>query len=447
MNIVPRKELSLFDSICIIVGIVIGAGIYEITPTVAACMGGWAGILGIWLVGGLLSLTGALCYAELAAAYPHEGGDYVYQTRAYGKGVGYLFGWSQLVIIRPGDIALMAFVFARYAITLYAPWENMLPIYATLAVVVLTLINILGVKQGKWTQNLLTVIKSVGILAIIAVGFLAPAPKYIPGTSSGIELEGFKLALILVLFAFGGWNEMAYVAAEVKHPKRNIVRALVVGTVLVIGIYMLINGAFIHALGPAGMSSSTAIAVDALAVIAPETAAKIISIIVCISALGAVNGLIFTGARISYALGTEHRSFRFLGQWSERFGTPVRSLIVQGAISLAILFFAGSFIDTILYSAPVVWLFFLGTGVSVFVLRRRDPDIDRPYKISAFPLPALIFCAACIFMLYSSFTYAMAMRPLGLTIVFSVLLAGFVFYLLIEKGNGSEVLSRGRQIQ
>ncbi len=435
MGMAPEKELSLFDSICIIVGIVIGAGIYEITPTVASCMGGWGGILGIWLAGGFLALTGALCYAELATAYPHDGGDYVYQSRAYGSCVGYLFGWSQLVIIRPGDIALMAFVFARYAVTLYAPWEFMVPLYATLVVVVLTLINILGVKQGKWTQNLLTVIKAVGILAIVAAGFLAPPPKFMPGTASEITPEGFKLALILVLFAFGGWNEMAYVAAEVRHPKRNIVRALVVGTVVVIFIYTLVNGAFLHALGQTAMSSSKAIAVDTFALVAPGAASKIISIIICISALGAVNGLIFTGSRISYALGAEHRSFHFLGKWSERFGTPAKSLVFQGAISLAILFFAGSFIDAILYTAPIVWLFFLGTGISVFVLRRREPNIDRPYKISAFPLPALVFCAACIFMCYSSFTYALAMKPVGLIVVLCVLVSGLIFYRLTEKGS------------
>jgi basic amino acid/polyamine antiporter, APA family len=447
MGATPRKELSLFDSICIIVGIIIGAGIYEITPTVAACMGGWVGIMGIWLAGGLLALTGAMCYAELATAYPQEGGDYVYQTRAYGKWAGYLFGWSQLVIIRPGDIALMAFIFARYAVTIYAPYKNMLPIYAVMAVIVLTLINILGVKQGKWTQNLLTIIKSVGILAIVAAGFLAaPVRQSVQAETSGITIDGFKLALILVLFAFGGWNEMAYVAAEVKKPKYNIVRALVIGTVLVIGLYMLINGSFLHALGQSGMSSSKAIAVDSFSMATPGMASKIISIIICISALGAVNGLIFTGARISYALGAEHRSFGLLGTWSPRFGTPVKSLIVQGCISLAILLFAGSFIDTILYSAPVVWLFFLGTGISVFVLRRKEPQTERPYKISGFPIPALIFCAASIFMFYSSFTYALSVKPVGLIIVFSVLVAGVIVYWLKETGSdlrveGQEVIS------
>jgi len=414
------------------VGIIIGAGIYEITPTVAACMGGWEGILGIWLAGGLLALTGALCYAELATAYPYQGGDYVYQTRAYGTWAGYLFGWSQLVIIRPGDIALMAFIFARYASTLYAPYENMLPVYASLAVVILTIINILGVKEGKWTQNILTMIKLLGVLAIIAAGFFAPSQTLMPAETSEVNPGGLKLSLILVLFTFGGWNEMAYVAGEVKHPIRNIVRALVIGTILVTVLYMLINSSFIHALGQEKMASSQAIAVDTLATVAPGIAAKAISIIICISALGAVSGLIFTGARISYAMGVEHSSFRGLGAWSPRFGTPVRALIVQGCLSLAILLLAGSFIDTILYTAPVVWLFFLATGLSVFVLRHKDRQVPRPYKVSGFPLTTIIFCFCCIFMLYSSVTYAMIMKPIGLIMVLTVLFLGVSIYWFTE---------------
>jgi amino acid transporter len=439
MGALPAKELSLFDSICIIVGIIIGAGIYEVTPTVAQYMGDWKGILSIWLAGGLLALTGALCYAELATAYPNEGGDYVYQSRAYGSWAGYLFGWSQLVIIRPGDIALMAFVFARYAATLYAPHENIIPVYATMAVIILTLINILGVKEGKWTQNLLTVIKSLGILAIIVVGLFAPVQNAVPAETSGMTYGGFKLALILVLFTFGGWNEMAYVAAEVKDPRRNIVRSMVIGTILVTVLYVMINGSFLKALGLERMSSSQAIAVDALATVAPGMAAKAISILICISALGAVNGLVFTGARISYAMGVEHRSFRRLGNWSPRFRTPVWALIVQGCLSLAILIFAGSFIDTILYTAPVAWLFFLATGLSVFVLRYKDPETPRPYKVSGFPLPTVIFCICCMFMLYSSVTYAMTVRPVGLITVACVLLSGvFIYWFTDIRGRAKE---------
>jgi APA family basic amino acid/polyamine antiporter len=430
----PRRQLSLFDSTCIIVGIIIGAGIYETAPTVASCMGGWAGVLGIWLVGGLLALAGALCYAELATAYPRQGGDYVYLSRAYGSWAGYLFGWSQLVIIRPGDVALMAFIFATYAQTLYAPLENSRPLYAAAAVVVLTAINVLGVRESKWTQNLLTVVKALGLLAIVAAGFAAPGGgPAASAESTGLSLGGLQLALILVLFTFGGWHEMAYVAAEVKRPTRNIVRALVSGTVGVTVLYVLVNAGFLHALGYTKMASSEAIAVDTVATVLPDVASRAVSVLICISALGAVNGLVFTGARISYAMGDEHAAFRALGRWHGRLGTPVWALLAQGCLSLGIVLVAGSFIDTILYTAPVVWLFFLGTGLSVFVLRRREPDTPRPYKLAGYPVTTLIFCACCAFMLYNCVSYALAEEKwIALVVVSGVLLAGALLYWLTD---------------
>jgi APA family basic amino acid/polyamine antiporter len=435
MNIkaTPTKELSLFDSTCVIVGIILGAGIYEITPTVASCMNGWKGILGVWLTGGLLALTGALCYAELATTYPKEGGDYIYQTRAYGKWAGYLFGWSQLIIIRPGDIALLSFVFARYASTLYSPFPNIIPLYAALAVLILTVVNVLGVKEGKWTQNLLTTIKSVGLLLIIIAGLLAPAESSISVEMSASLNTDLRLALILVMFTFGGWNEMAYVAAEIKSPEKNIVRALVIGTVSITVLYVLVNLSFLSALGYENMASSQAIAVDTLATLVPDTAAKLISILICISALGAINGLIFTGARISYAMGSDHSIFRGLGAWDSRSGTPVRALVFQGLLSLSFILFAGSFIDTILYTAPVVWLFLLATGISVFILRKKDSNAPRPYRIPGFPFTVILFCVSSIFMLYNSLTYAIAFKPIGLIIIFSVVLAGMIIYGLSKR--------------
>ena len=173
----PKPELSLFDSTCIIVGIIIGAGIYETAPTVAGCLGSATNILSVWLLGGFLALAGSLCYAELATAIPQEGGDYVYLTRAYGPWVGFLFGWSQLAVVRPGDIALMAFIFARYAREIFPLGGLGQLFYAGAAVVVLTGINILGVKSGKWTQNILTLAKICGMLAIIVVGFSAPPAR------------------------------------------------------------------------------------------------------------------------------------------------------------------------------------------------------------------------------------------------------------------------------
>jgi len=348
-------------------------------------------------------------------------------SRAYGSWAGYLFGWAQLGIVRPGDIALLAFIFARYAQTLYAPFENVRLLYAIVAIIVLTAIDILGVKEGKWTQNLLTVIKTLGLLAIVTAGFLAPGG---PPASEPMPLAmgGLELALILVLFTFGGWNEMAYVAAEVKQPKRNIVRALVFGVTAVTTLYILVNSAFLYALGYVKMSTSQAVAVETIAAVFPEVAGRAISILICISALGAVNGLIFTGARISYAMGAEHAAFRGLGRWSRRLGTPVWALVVQVCLSLAIVLLVGSFIGTILYTAPVVWIFFLATGLSVFVLRYKEPQTLRPYKVTGYPVTTIIFCACCIFMFYSSVSYALADRPVGLLILTGILLAGVLVY-------------------
>lgn len=429
-----KKELSLFDVMCIIVGIIIGAGIYETTPVVAACMGSGPRTLFIWLAGGLLALTGALCYAELATTYPRSGGDYVYLTRAYGRTMGFLFGWTQLVIVRPGDIALISFVFARYAEILYAPFEHVRLVYAALAVILLTAINILGVKQGKWTQNILTVIKSLGLMAIVAAALFAPERTSTPAPVAPGELN-LNLAVILVLFTYGGWNEIAYVAAEVKRPERNILRGLVIGTVAVTVLYLLANWAFLHTLGYEGMTGSEAVAVDSLATVFPEAAARVVGAIVCISALGAVNGLIFTGSRITYALGTEHRVFRHVGLWNKRSGTPIRALALQGCISLAIIVLAGSFIDTIVYTAPIFWSFVLATGLSLFVLRRKDPDTARPCKVALYPVVPIIFCAVCTFMCYSAFSYAYAVKPIALLILAVLVLAGLFTYLFSKGGH------------
>jgi basic amino acid/polyamine antiporter, APA family len=437
MSTEPKRELSLLDSVCIIVGIIIGAGIFETAPTVAACMGGWGGALGVWLVGGCLALTGALCYAELATAYPRAGGDVVYLTRAYSPGAGFLFGWSQLAIVRPGDIALMAFVFARYAEQLYSPFPAEsglnIPFYATLAITALTVVNVVSVKQGKWTQNVLTIAKTVGLLAIIGVGLFGT--RAAPVTGAPQAFGGTGLALILVLFTFGGWNEIAYVASEVKDPRRNIVRALVIGTVGVTGLYLLANVAFLKALTYNGMAQSEAVAVDVVAAVLPATAARAVAVVVCISALGAVNGLIFTGARITYALGSEHTAFRGLSRWNAQSGTPTRALVLQGALSLAIVLFAGSFIAAIIYTAPVVWLFFLATGLSVFRLRRKEPNTDRPYRVLGFPLTPAVFCLCCIFMFWNCVTYAYKVKPSGLAVLAGTLVLGLLMYLATRSSD------------
>lgn len=423
-----KKELNLFDSTCLIVGIIIGAGIFQTAPDVAkGAFSAW-GVLAIWMVGGLLSLCGALGYAELASAYPREGGDYVYLSRAYGPWAGFMFGWTQLAVVRPGDIALMAFIFATYAQAIHESFTGAsLPhgqqIYACGAAVVLTVINVLGVRQGKWTQNILTSTKVLGLLGIIAVAAVAPRSTVQPVTSGSLPLS---LALIFVLFTFGGWNEMAYVAAEVKNPKRNIVRALVVGTVAVTVLYLLVNGAFLYTLGYNGMAASEAVAVDTVSTLFPDIGAKLISILICISALGALNGLIFTGARISYAVGADHRAFRALGVWHSKRGTPVRALLVQGIITVALIIILGSFDHTLLYTAAAVYSFYLATNAAVIVLRFKEPHVERPYRVTGYPFTTILFCCVCAFLIYSAVAY----KPEVAAVACGILLLGLPLYRL-----------------
>jgi amino acid transporter len=433
MPVAPRKELSLFDSTCIIVGIIIGAGIYQMAPAIASGSYCWWGVLAIWTVGGLLSLFGALGYAELATAYPLEGGDYVYLSRAYGSWAGFLFGWGQLAIIRPGDIAVMAFAFATYARTIYDPLaahpEYSQRVFAAAAVVVLTAINILGVKEGKWTQNLLTIVKAVGLLAIVGVAVAAPQG---PKSTASVQPLPLSLALVFVLFTYGGWNEMAYVAAEVKDSRRNIVRALTLGAAVVTVLYLLVNGAFLYTLGYAGLATSKAVAADSISTVFPNIGGRLISALVCISALGAVSGLIFTGARISYALGAEHRVFGLLGKWHARTGTPIWALLVQAAIAVGLIAALGSFVDTILYTAAPVYTFYLATSLSVIVLRFKEPKVERPYRVTGYPFTTLIFCAVCAFLIYSTVSYAWNVKIKSLCLLEGVLLAGMVIYCLTD---------------
>ncbi len=432
----PKRELSLFDSTCLIVGIILGVGIYRFAPDVAKSVSnGWA-VLALWAIGGLLSLFGALGYAELATAYPGEGGDYVYLSRAYGRWAGFLFGWLQLAVVRPGDIAVVAFAFATYAAEIYRPlgqegWFSAEMLYACAAVAGLTAVNVIGVKQGKWTQNALTIVKAVGLAAIVGVACFAPPSK---PTAAAVGPVSLSVAMLLVLFCFGGWNEMAYVAAEVKKPRRNIVRALVLGTAAVTLLYLLLNGAFLSVLGYWGLAASQAVATDTVAAVFPRLGGRLISALICISALGAVNGLIFTGARISYAVGQDHLVFRPLGKWSAPTGTPVPALLLQGVLAVVLILALGSIIDTVIYTAPAVYTFYIATSLAVFVLRWREPRVERPYRVTGFPVTTLLFCAACGLLIYKAAEYAVMVleRPWIVWLPFAVMLCGLPIYWLSQ---------------
>jgi len=443
----PRRELTLFDSACIIVGIIIGSGIYETTPLIAQNVPGVGWLLAVWLLGGLLSLVGGLCYAELATAYPKEGGDYVYLTRAFGRMPGFLFAWSQLWVVRPGSIGAMAYVFGRYANQLWplggAESDHLARMaYAAAAVTLLSAVNVLGVREGKWTQNLLTTIKVVGLLVVCVAGFWfgSTDPLRPPVAAEGPGTAGLALAMILVLYTYGGWNEMAYVGAEVCRPEKNILRALLLGIVGVTAIYLAVTGAFLWALGFSGTAASGAVAADVLRQAVGPWGARLISLLICLSALGAINGQIFTGARIYYAMGTEHRLFARLGQWNRWFGTPAWSLAMQAGITLALvigfgLWAEGAFQAMVEFTTPIFWGFFLLVGVSLFVLRRREPDVPRPYRVPLYPLTPAVFCLSSLTMLYASIRYAIEQSSFEAAWAVGLLLIGAVFALFDRRSD------------
>ncbi|MHB1033289.1 MAG: APC family permease [Pirellulales bacterium] len=434
----PTRQLTLFDSTSIIVGIIIGAGLYETTPLIAQNVPSAAWLVGIWILGGCFSLVGALCYAELATAYPEEGGDYVYLSQAFDRPIPFLFAWAQLWVVRPGSIGAMAYVFARYANQL-VPLKNTdypLVIYASVSIGVLTVINVLGVKQGKWTQNLLTTAKVLGLLAVFAVGFLFPAesgpPQAVKAAAGTVD---YKLAMIFVLFAYGGWNEMAYVGAEVRDPRKNILRALVLGTCAVTVIYVLANLAFLYSLGFEGTRQSQAVAVDVVKPWLTEWGGRAIAALIAISALGAINGQIFTGSRIYYAMGTEHRLYAVLGRWSRYFGTPVWSLVIQAVVTLALVVGfgltqqgdKGGFEPLVKFTTPAFWFFLLLVGLSLFILRRWAPDRPNTYRVFGYPFLPILFCLSSLFMLYAGMDYAIRNQSYEGIWSVVVLVVGLVF--------------------
>jgi basic amino acid/polyamine antiporter, APA family len=450
-------HLSLWDTVSVIVGIVIGAGIYETPPLILQNVSGPGMALAAWMLGGLLSFNGALTYAELASTYPRSGGDYVYLTRAYGPMMGFLFGWAQLTVILTGSIGMMAYVFADYASRLWQFHSLTTLLYAGGAVALLTLLNMFGVVLGKRVQNALSTTKILGLALVLLAGLLMPAEA--SGTaagsvaavsaSSGPAFSSFAFALVLVFITYGGWNDAAFFVAEMQD-RKHIVRALFWGIAIITATYILINFAYLHSLGFDAARQSNAVAADVAQRAIGPNGAHLVSLLVMISALGAVNGLIFAGSRVFATLGQEHPLFARLAKVHPQFGSPVWSLLAQGCITLAMILLIGTTagqsaldevftslglphvawggrggFDTLLRcTAPVFWLFFLLTSLALFILRVKDATVPRPFTAPLFPLCPLLFSATCGYMLYSGMQYAGSLGLVG----GAFLLAGLPVY-------------------
>ncbi len=442
----PTQTLTLKDAVAITVGIVVGAGIFRTPSMVAANAGSETAVLLIWLAGGMVTLIGALCYAELATSYPHPGGDYHYLTRAYGKPLAFLYAWSRITVVQTGAVALLAFIFGDYASQLLSLGQHSTPIYAALLVTALTALNVAGVRQGSRTQNWLTTVEVLSLVLVIGAGLLltaAPETAAPVGPQAQAPAAAFGLALVFVLLTYGGWNEAVYVSAEVKQPRKNIARALLISIAVITGLYMLVNWAYLRGLGLQGLAGSEAAAADLMRRAAGERGARFVSLLVAVSALTSANATVITGARTNYALGRDFRLFDFLGRWHERANTPTNALLVQGAIAL-VLVFAGSFaregfVTMVEYTAPVFWLFFFMVGLSLIVLRFKEPEVERSFRVPLYPITPILFCAACAYMLQSSLVYTGVGALAGV-----VMLVAGVPVLLAARQREQNVEPRGK---
>lgn len=407
---VPAPTLSVFDATMITVGIVIGAGIFQ-TPTMVAGIAGTPTLMLVaWTLGGVLSLVGALTYAELATTYPSAGGDYTFLNRAYGRHVSFLFAWARSTVICTGSIALLGFILGDYLTRLFNLGEYSSAIYAALAVVLLTAINLVGLRSSSRMQNALTLLEIGGVLVVAIAGMTLDAAPPAPAPTAAEGGGAFGLAMVFVLLTYGGWNEAAYVSAEVRGGPRAVVRTLVISIGIITLAYLLFVGGVLHGLGFEQLKASQAVGVDVIEGAFGPFGGQLIGVIVAIAALTSMNSTMIVGARSNYSVAHDWPALRFMSGWEGQRSAPVVGFVVQAAIALALIVFGAlekdGFSTMVEFTAPVFWFFFMLSGIALLVLRRRDPQAPRPFRVPWYPLLPLIFVATCAYLLYSSIMYA-----------------------------------------
>lgn len=441
----PRPALSLWDAVSLLLGIVVGTAIFKAPAMVFRSVAAPWEAFALWTAGGLLSLAGALCYAELAAMHPRSGGDYEYLGRAYGRWVGLQFAWAQLLVVLTGSVGSMAWAFADYAAELWPIGPHLQTLFALAAIVSLTVLNTAGLVVGKRAQNFLTVAKLAGLAAICVCGFAA-------GDSAAlfqrdpVAVRQVGLGLVFILYAYAGWSHAAYVAAEVHDPQRNLPRALLVGVGSVTVVYLLVNLAYLVALGFDGVRNAEAPAALAVEATAGEWGHRAVAVLVMLSALGAINGTLLTGARVFAVLAEDYPKLQWLERDQTGAGTPVRPLLAEGLIACLLVLIVGTeagrrmtdrflkllslpgvpwqtyyggFETLVAATAPLYWLFALLTGLALFVLRWWTPQQPRPFRAVGYPVLPALFCCACLFMLFTSLRYAGGLALLGIVPIVS----------------------------
>lgn len=420
------RQLGLFDSTMILVGIVIGSGIFLTTGIMAKSIPSPSLILLAWIVGGLLALAGALTYAELGASLPEAGGQYVYLREAYGPLSGFLFGWISFMVYMPGSVAALGVAFAEYLGYFFPSLSTNSIIFSTaifgssfeyslswgqivgiVLILFLTIVNYIGVIFGKIIQNTFTLLKIGTLLAIIFLGFAIGKGTSIDFTlnPTGLNMSqliiGFGIALVAVSWAFDGWNNVNFVAGEIKNPRKTLPLALILGTSLLIVLYVLTNYIYLYALPISEMMGVVRIAEKATSALFGGATAALISVAVMISTFGAANGCILAGPRIYYAMAKDKLFFKKMSEVHPRFRTPGLAILIQG-IWACILTLTGTFDQLITFVMFVAIIFYITGATAVFTLRKKQPNLPRPYKTWGYPVVPILFIIASVGILFNT---------------------------------------------
>ena len=399
-----KRDLGIWAALAIVVGTVIGSGIFRVPQSMILNVGTVPMVFLVWVVGGALTLAGALTYAELAAAMPGAGGEYVYLTEAYGPLWGFLYSWTQMWVAKSGSIATLATAFFEYTAH-FVPqfeqaWFTIGPFsvkygqgFALVLILALGGINYFGVKIGGNVQIAVTALKIALIAAIILAGLFYSHPtEAVIGAAPLVKpaFAGFIAALVGALWAYDGWNNVGMVASEIKNPQRNLPRALIGGTLAVIAIYMLANWAYFRVLSPAEVGAHKLVAAEMMQRIKGSVGASAVSIAAMISIFAALNGSILTGARVPYAAARDGLFFRAAARVHPAFHTPGISILMLSAWS-SILVLSGKYEELFDFVVFGSWILYAMATASVFVLRRKRPDMVRPYRTLGYPVVPLLF--------------------------------------------------------
>ena len=432
----PRRQIGVWEAVSVCVGMVIGAGIFRSPAVVAANVGSDLEMMLAWAFGGAMSLIGALCFAEMAAAFPDPGGDYHFLRRALGARAGFLFAWSRFAVIHTGSMAMLAFVFGDYLGELLGFGPLGSSVLAALAIVALTALNLTGLRAGIGTQLGLMLIVFAGLLAVGLAGVVLATmgqPPLAPGGAAAPPSAHIGTALVFVFLAYGGWSDAATLSAEMRDPRRGITCALVAGMAMVTALYLLANWAYLRGLGLAGVAASQAPAADLMLRTFGPVAETCIVAVVAVTTITSMNAILIAGARTTYAAVRDTGGLGTLGHWHLARGTPASAMIAISAVALGLVglgtWTRSGFATMVDYLAPVYWLFLTLSGASLIVLRRRLPDAPRPFRVPAYPWPPIAFMAASAYMVYASVAYV----RIGTIAGIGVLLAGLALLVFLER--------------